>query len=469
MTDRPIVILSNRGPVSFQRVNTDLVARRGAGGLVSGLAPLLREPGRQWFAAALSDADRDAVAADPDESDFRFATRSLVVDGIVATLVALDADDLASSYEVIGNRTLWYVHHHLFDLARAPVFDEAWFAAWEAYRRVNTAFADLVIDRAPKNAVVLVQDYHLGLVGPLLRAARGDLSTVHFSHTPFGDTHVFDVLPEPARIELLEGMAGNDACGFHTMAWRDAFVACCVANGVTTPSTYVAPLGPDAADLQATTASSAFEAAAKRLDSKLAGQLVIARSDRIELSKNLIRGFLAFETLLERDARWRGRVTFAASIYPSRESNPDYVSYRRELEDTVASINARWGTDGWTPIVLDTTDNYPLSMAMLARADVVFINPIRDGLNLVAKEAMLINERGALLALSPTAGAWEELGDAAARLDPFDVRQCAQVLDELLSMEPEPRADRAQRLRTCAGARTPADWLHDQLAAVHAR
>lgn len=467
VTKRPIVIVSNRGPVSFRWVDDDLVAHRGAGGLVSGLAPLMREPDRQWIAAALNDVDRAAIAADPDSSDFGAATRSLIVDGVAATLVAVDAADLAMSYDMICNRTLWYLHHHLFDLAREPIFGDDWFAAWDAYRRVNEVFADLVVDRAPPGAVVLVQDYHLGLVGSMVAARRVDLATVHFSHTPFANPTIFDILPSGPRRELLKGMAGHDACGFHTRAWRDAFARCCEANDVAAPHTFVAPLGPDAADLHATTQSEACRAARERLEDELAGQLVIARSDRIELSKNLIRGFLAFETLLEREAQWRGRVTFAASIYPSRESNPDYVSYRRDLERTVTAINAKWATSTWTPIVLDETDNYPLSLAMLARADVVFINPIRDGLNLVAKEAMLVNERDALLALSPAAGAWDELSEVAFQVDPFDVRQCAQVLHELLSTDPTRRADLAQGLRKRAGARTPALWLHDQLDAVH--
>ncbi len=470
MADRAIVVVSNRGPVSYRRApDGSLEARRGAGGLVSGLSPLLQRPGRVWVAAALSDDDRAAVGDRPDGFTAEgVAHRRVQVDGITAVLAAVDRDDLAASYGTVCNETLWYVHHHLFDLARAPVFDGAWFAAWDAYRRVNAAFADLVAEIAPPGAAVLIQDYHLYLVASMLRDRRGDLATVHFSHTPFAEPHQFAVLPERVRHEILSGLAAHDACGFHTATWRDCHAACSAADDLTPTVSFVAPLGPDAADLAATRASDACAAAADRLDAQLAGRACIARSDRIELSKNLVRGFVAFDELLDRYPEWRDRVVFAASVYPSRESNPDYVAYRSEVEATVARVNARWATPDWTPILLNTSDDFPTSVATLARADVVLVNPIRDGLNLVASEAMLLNERDALLALSPQAGVWDTLGDAAEAVPPYDVVTTADVLHRLLSTTGPQRAARAARLRELAAARTPAAWLADQLSRLAA-
>ena len=389
--------------------------------------------------------------------------RSVAVDGLHAIVAALDADDLRLAYEVVCNATLWYLHHDLYSRATEPVFGPAWFEAWDAYRRINAGFADLVGRVAPEGAAVLVQDYHLALVGPMLAERRDDLATVHFSHTPFARPSTLAMLPDPVRRELLGGLAGHGACGFHTARWRDAFLACCAADGIDAPRSFVAPLGPDPDDLAATASSAAFADASDRLAETVGDRLLIARSDRIELSKNLIRGFQAFDVLLERHPRWREQVMFAASVYPSRESNPDYLAYRNDMERVVAEIDARWATAAWSPILLDTGDHYPSSMAALARADVVLVNPISDGLNLVAKEAMLINHRDALLALSAQAGAWDELGDAAARVHPYDLVQTADVLDELLGATPEQRARSATRLRALAGARTPADWLEDQI------
>lgn len=467
MDEQAIVVVSNRGPVAFRRdANGSLNAHRGAGGLVSGLTPLLQRPGRTWVAAALSDADRAAVAADPDVTDRRVvAHRTVEVGGIRAVLAAIDAADLTASYDDVCNATLWYVHHHLFDLARAPVFDDAWFDAWESYRRVNDAFADLVATIAPADAAVLIQDYHLYLVGSRLARRRPDLAVVHFAHTPFADAHQFAVLPDQVRLEILEGLAAYRACGFHTSAWERSYLACAAADAVAPAATFVAPLGPDAADLEATRSSAAFSEATERLDAAVGDRACLARSDRIELSKNLIRGFRAFDTLLDRHPEWRGRVCFVASVYPSREANPDYAAYRTETEACVAAINDRWATPEWTPILLDTTDDFPLSVATLARADVVLVNSVRDGLNLVASEAMLVNDRDALLALSPHAGVWEVLGEAAEAVQPWDVRQTAEVLHRLLATDTAERRTRARRLRELAASRTPADWLDDQLAA----
>ena len=438
---------------------------------MSGLTPLLAGSGdRQWLAAALSDDDRAAVAergvdhtgdSGPDE-----ARIDVEVDGIRATLLAVDAQDLRLSYDVVCNETLWYTHHHLFDLARRPTFDNDWFAAWAAYRRVNEAFAIAVATIAPQDAAVLVQDYHLCLLGPMLHLRRPDLRTVHFSHTPFATPDLFDVLPEMARRELLVGLAGHGACGFHTDRWEAAFLGSCARAGIEPPATFVSPLGPDEADLKATLISQSCQDAIAALDGTLAGRRLIARVDRIELSKNLLRGFEAFDTLLEGRPNWRNKVSFAASVYPSRESNDDYVAYRSEVSELVERINARWATVSWTPIIFNDSDNYPMSVATLARADVVLVNPVRDGLNLVAKEAMLINQRDALLALSPEAGAWAEFEGVATAVHPFDVIQTANVLDELLSLDGSERAQRASTLREIAARRTPADWLEDQVAAA---
>ncbi len=469
MDERPIVVVSNRGPVSFHRdEGGELVAKRGAGGLVSGLTPLLRARGRLWVAAALSDDDRAAIAASPDPASAGSETpwRASEIDGIHSVLAAVDAADLGASYDLVCNRTLWYIHHHLYDLASQPVFDPAWFAAWDAYRRVNRAFADLVARLAPRGAAVMIQDYHLALMGPMLAERRDDLATAHFSHTPFAEPSMFAVLPDPVRRELLGAMAGHDACGFHTSRWRDAFDACCAAEGIDPPATFVAPLGPDRDDLAATKASAAAAAATDRLEQVLGDRLLIARSDRIELSKNLVRGFAAFDVLLETHPEWRNQVTFAASVYPSRESNPDYVAYREATEACVAEIDARWSTPDWTPILLDTTDDFPTSVATLARADVVLVNSIRDGLNLVAKEAMLLSDRDALLALSPGAGAWEELGSDAAAVHPYDITQTARVLHELLGTDPDERAAGGRRGRAAPGGRRPPVGLSDQLAAL---
>jgi trehalose 6-phosphate synthase len=456
MPQRPVVIVSNRGPLSFRRGDDGgLVARKGAGGLVSGLVPLVSGTDALWVAAAISDGDRESAAGgvvDAEEMHVR--------------LLAIDPEIYRAAYDVVCNATLWFLHHGLYDLARRPRFDSRFREAWDAYRQVNRAFAEVVVETAPADAAVLVQDYHLALMAPMVLERRPDLRLVHFSHTPFANPDLWRVLPLDLGRELLAGMAANHACGFHSQRWADSFSACCVEQLGVEPTTFVAPLAPDAQDIRRVAASPACDDALARLDGELGDRALLVRVDRIELSKNILRGFLAFEDLLERYPEWRGRVVFGAFVYPSREGLPEYLAYRQEVEATVRRINERWGTPGWTPILFDPSDDFPASVAALRRADVFLINPIRDGLNLVAEEGPLVNDRDAILLLSPEAGVWDQLAGAARPVHPYDISGTADALDVALAAPAEVRAAEAAELRRRAEARTPHDWLDDQLAAA---
>ncbi|HET6949535.1 MAG TPA: trehalose-6-phosphate synthase [Acidimicrobiales bacterium] len=453
---RPVVVVSNRGPLSFRRDEAGaLVARRGAGGLVSGLGPLVAGTDSLWVAAAMSDGDRAAAEAGVvDAEDFR------------VRLLATDPETYRLAYDVISNQVLWFVYHGLYDLPREPAFGPGLAEAWQAYRTVNAAFADAVADTAPDGAAVLVQDYHLGLLGLGLAERRPDLAAVHFSHTPFATPAWLRVLPPHMAAEVVSGLAAHRACGFHTRGWAADFLACSREVLALTPATFVSPLPTDADDVRRAAASPACDAALAEIDAAVGDRRVIARVDRIELSKNLLRGFLAFDELLARSPRRRGAVVFVASVYPSRTGVPAYLDYQAEVEAVVRRINDRWGTPDWTPILYDTRDDYPHSVAVLRRADVLLVNPIRDGLNLVAKEGAIVNERNAVLCLSREAGVWDEVGEAALQVHPYDLVGTAEALEAALAMPAAERAPRAARLRELSVARRPADWLADQLAAA---
>jgi trehalose 6-phosphate synthase len=456
---RPVVIVSNRGPVTFSHAaDGSLVARRGSGGLVSGLAPLVAGTGATWVAAALSDADRDAAAAGPVDAG-----------GFTVRTLAPDPATFAMAYDVVCNAWLWFVHHGLFDAARRPVADRRFARAWQAYTEVNDLFAKAVAEQAPPGAVVLVQDYHLCLMGRRLASLRSDIDAVHFSHTPFTGPDGLALLPDFAASDLLDAMGSFTACGFHATRWARRFEQCCAEVLGTEPATFVSPLGPDAADLATSAAAEATTAAAARLDAMVGDRALIVRVDRIELSKNLLRGFRAFDLLLTEHPEWRERVVFAANVYPSRQGLPEYLAYRQEVEGAVTAINRRWSTASWTPVLADFTDDYPGSVAALTRYDVLLVNPVRDGLNLVAKEGPLVNTNDGVLVLSTEAGAAEELGSAAVMVNPFDVAGTADALHRALTMDAGARAIHAGAVRDLAGRHTPATWLADQLAAANGR
>jgi trehalose 6-phosphate synthase len=456
-----MIVVSHRGPFRFERTGDEtFVAHRGAGGVVSALGPLFGpEQEACWIAAAMSDDDHAAVHAGATD----------VAGDVGLTLLALDRDQHRLHYDIVSNGVLWFLHHGLFDRVRRPRFDTHFRDAWDAYVAVNDAFAAAVADTAGDGDVVLVQDYHLSLVPGRLRKQRPDLHVVHFTHTPFAGPDDITVLPSDVAEQMCGALATGPA-GFHTARWAEAYtrsVRRVLGEGAARPASFVSSLGPDVAALEEVARTPAARAAASALADAVGERLVIVRTDRIEPSKNIVRGFLAFDRLLEARAGLRGRVVFVAMVYPSRQGLAEYLAYGNEIEQAVARINDRWATRDWTPILFDDRDDFARSVAAMQRYDVLLVNPLRDGLNLVAKEGPVVNRRDGIVCLSPEAGAYDELHAAVLPVHPYDIEHTAAALDTALTMPFDERAARADRLRELATARTPADWLRDLVG--HAR
>jgi len=274
------------------------------------------------------------------------------------------------------------------------------------------------------------------------------------------------VLPESTAREILTGMAAATACGFHTTRWEAAYRSCCADMGIEPGPTFVSPLAPNQAHLEARAASTAARTARRHIDDLVGDRRLVVRVDRVEPSKNLLRGFWAFDELLQMRPDWRGKVTMLALGYASRETLAEYLAYGTEVEHAVARVNETWGTKDWTPIILDVADDPDRSFAALTRYDVLLVNAVRDGLNLVAKEGPLVNDTNGVLALSREAGAFEELGQVALGLNPHDVADTADVLAAALDMPAAERARHAAALRGIVERRHAKDWLADLLAAA---
>jgi trehalose 6-phosphate synthase len=301
-----------------------------------------------------------------------------------------------------------------------------------------------------------------------LRAQRPDLRVVHFTHTPFAGPDDYSVLPTDIG-EALCGALASGPAGFHTKRWAEGYrqsARATLGKGAQIVAPFAASLGPDIAALEEVAVSAAARTAAATLADAVGDRLVIARSDRIDPSKNIVRGFLAFDRLLEARPGLRGRVVFVAMVYPSRQGLAEYLAYENEVEQVVAKVNDRWATADWQPILLDDRDDFARSIAGMQRYDVLLVNSIKDGLNLVAKEGPIVNRRDGVLCLSPETGSWAEMHSAAIRVHPYDLEQCAGALDDALSMPLDERAARAAKLRALATARTPADWLDDLVRAA---
>ena len=454
MAAHHVTVLSNRSPYSVAEANGELRLGPGIGGLASALAPLASREDVTWVSAASSRAER-RVAAEGSFDD-------------IVQFVEIDAETYHRYYDDIANSTLWFVHHGMYDRVAGRAFDADWHRSWDSYRAVNRLFAEAAATCAPAGSLVLVQDYHLALVGQALRRARPDLTVCHFSHTPFATPSDLEVLPSAVTRELLEAMASYDLCGFHCTAWEEAYLASSLDLVGECSKTVVAPLGPDAESLASRVQSSGCRAYGEALDTLVADRKLIVRIDRLEPSKNLLRGFQAFAELLESEARWREQVVFVALVSPSRETSPEYAAYRRAVEGTVAEINDRWATAGWMPIVLTIGDNIDRSFAALERYDVLLVNSVRDGLNLVAKEGPLLNRRNGVLVLSRKTGAWESMSNGALELNPFDVFETRLALARALDMGQRERTARAAMARHGASLFDWSSWLAEHFRALGA-
>jgi trehalose 6-phosphate synthase len=461
-----LVVLSNRGPFSLvEEDDGSLSPRPGGGGLAPSLAAALNgREGTTWVAAALSEADRRG-AAEAKEGGGDLETGQK---GLSLHLVSLEPEVLGAAYDVVANATLWFVLHGLFDASRRPVFDRIWFEAWGRFREYNESFAAATAEVAAEGAVVLVNDYHLVLVGGWLARERPDLKTVHFSHTAFATPEELAMLPSAVAREVVESMSGFGACGFHSARWEERFRRCAVADGITPPRTFHTPLGADQARLAEAAATPECAQRSAELEMLVGDRALLLRNDRIELSKNILRGLRAFDALLEERAEWRGRVVHLVRSYASREGLPEYLAYRSEIEQLAALVNDRWTErcGGRPPVELAVSDDFPSTVAALRRYDVLLVNPIRDGMNLVAKEGPLLNERDGTVVLSKEAGAYDELHDLVFAVQPFDVVDTAAKLHAALSLGSGARAEQAAGLRRLAAVNSPAEWLHAVLEAA---
>jgi trehalose 6-phosphate synthase len=473
-----LLVASNRGPLSFRVAeNGQLTSSRGGGGLVSGLSTMGSDDGPPvvWVCAALSDPDRMAARSAPDG---RIDLDGHDTGGLAVRMIDIESATFHRAYNAIANSTLWFVHHMLYATPMAPSFDATFRREWASFETYNQAFAQALAAEAAEGAKVLVQDYHLPLAPRMLRELRPDLRIAHFSHTPWAPVDYFRILPADVARAVLLGMLGADHAGFHSQRWADAFADCCVdvlgAHRGEQSVTYegrttrlgVHPLGVDGDALRARAAQDDVQTRLDALRGRLEDRQAIVRVDRTELSKNIGRGLLAYRELLRRYPEWLGRVTHLASAYPSRHDLPEYREYTAAVQRLAAEIEDEFGTDDWRPIVLDVNDDYARSLALYRAGDVVLLNPVRDGMNLVAKEVPVLSEKGCAVVLSTEAGAADEFGEDALLVNPFDVSGTADALHQALSMSAEERRARTARLAKVATALPPSAWLAQQVDAI---
>jgi trehalose 6-phosphate synthase len=470
---RPLVLVSNRGPVTFQE---DGSVKRGSGGLVTALTGLASHRDAVWIASALTDGD---VAKAKEEGDKPFSVRSPAGGEYQVRLVASDPEAYDRFYNIFANPMLWFIQHYLWDLSNAPDVRRNEIEAFEyGYNVVNEDLAHAVVEEIEDEdePVVMVHDYHLYTLPALVRRARPDVFLHHFVHIPWTQSDAWRVLPGRIREEIYTGLLANDIIGFHTQSYRRNFLQCCrdlmdlevdFGEGVVhfeDREVWVRsyPLPIDQKAIQQVASSDGVRDQEEELLRRRREHLVL-RVDRADLSKNVLRGFSAFDLFLEQHPEFRERVTFIAQLMPSRTDVPEYAEYLERIEALVAVVNHRHGTPDWMPINLKLRDDLEEAVASYKHYDVLLVNAMFDGMNLVAKEGPMVNERDGVSILSENTGAHEELGDYALSVNPFDLQELADSIHAALTMREDERARRLQGLKEIVTARDPGDWIDEQL------
>jgi trehalose 6-phosphate synthase len=478
---RKLIVVSNRGPVTYARSGGERIAQRGGGGLVTALRSLMLHHDVTWIASAMSDEDR-VVSKENNGGAFEETAR----DGSSYHLRLLAHEEQAYDwfYNVIANPMLWFVQHHLWELAVTPSIDHGVHHAWEeGYVSVNRAFAAAVVDELDRDphASVFFHDYHLYVAPRVVRDARPDARLVQFIHIPWPGTDSWSVLPVGMRRAIHDGVLANDVLGFHTRRWRRNFMRAAEDIVGATPDWARDALGYDGRRVAVTASpisidTSEFDELAQSAEVLEAGrklqpqrpEKLILRVDRTDPSKNIVRGFRAFEIYLDGHPEMHRRVSLLALLDPSRQEIPEYAEYVGAIQREARRVNDRFQQEGWVPIDLDISDNFPRVVAAYKDFDVLLVNAIFDGLNLVAKEASFVNERDGVLILSENAGVYEELGDWAVSINPFDVAGQAAAIHRALEMPAEERRERLEAIRSWVREHDLAAWIDAQLWALDA-
>jgi trehalose 6-phosphate synthase len=479
---RKLIVAANRAPVTFSReTDGSRSARRGGGGLVTALRSLITQQDVTWVASAMSVEDH-AVAEEAGSEPLEEAAG----DGSPyrLRLVAHDPQAYDLYYNVVSNPVLWFAQHYLWGLVEAPNIDNGLHQAWaDGYLAVNRTFADAVVEelgREPE-AAVFFHDYHLYIAPRIVRERMPEATLSHFVHIPWPQPDYWRVLPESIRRSVHDGMLANDLVSFHTERWCRNFLRCCEdvlgaksdfsAGRVTyqgrTVHVHARPISVDPAEFAESAASEQVLEEEASLAASRPEKLIV-RVDRTDPSKNIVRGFRAYELLLEDHPELHGRVGMLALLDPSRQDIPEYSEYLGAIQRAARVVNDRFRTEGWMPLEVRIEDNFHQAVAAYKQYDVLLVNAIFDGMNLVAKEAPLVNERNGVLVLSENTGAHDELGEWALTINPFDLSGQAAALHEALTMDEGERRRRLAGIRAHVTDHDIGGWIEAQLADLDA-
>jgi trehalose 6-phosphate synthase len=473
-----LIIATNRGPVEFyQDQQGELKHRRGPGGVVTALVGAAKDMDVTWVAMAMTEGDRRAIKELQQSGVMPSPQRG---NNMLLRYVAISRAAYRRHYEQISNQLLWFVQHYLYDPSEdeqnTRKIQEDWSTGYEV---ANRAIADAVIAEIVRGEgipIVMLHDYHLYLAPAMIREQHPTIIMQQFIHIPWPDIRYWQLLPANVPQAIFNGLVGNDIIGFQTERDAHNFLegARTLLEGSvvdfeqgavwwqghhTQVRTY--PISISVTEEKRQAQSLAGRRAAERIK-PLLGKQTIMRVDRIEPTKNILRGFQAYAMLLEQHPELRGAVKFLAFLVPSRQTLPKYKRLASEIKKLVNEINERFGTAGWTPITTFYENDRVQALAAMRFYDVLLVNPIIDGMNLVAKEGPVVNRQNGILVLSRTAGAFQQLGKFAIPVTPTDVAETAEALYQALTMPREERRLLSAQTRQAVESHDLNEWLQCQ-------
>jgi trehalose 6-phosphate synthase len=480
-----LIIVSNRGPVEYT-VSQDktLKHRRGSGGVVTALVGAVKQMEATWVALAMTEGDRLALQQAHDGllpsplPDTPLQLRYITVPKVV----------YRKYYDIISNQVLWFLQHYLLDQQDGSLSPEQMQDAWErGYCKANQALADAVcaeLDRDAEPAVVLLQDYHLYLTSAMIRKRHYNRSMIlqQFIHIPWPEVRYWQTsLPTNITQAIYTGLLGNDILGFQTRRDAQNFLEGVPAvlpeaeidrdkrtilhqDHRTLVRDY--PISISVSEEQRIVQSAAGRRAVQQIQ-PLLGEQTIMRVDRIEPTKNIVQGFQAYKQLLEQHPELQKKVRFLAFLVPSRQSLPLYRRYNNDVLAAINETNQQFACDGWTPISAFVENDRTQALAALQFYDVLLVNPLIDGMNLVAKEGPIVNKRDGVLVLSRTSGAFQQLELACIPISP-DARETAEALFQALTLSPEERHSKADLARQEVEHNDLQTWITQQVHDINA-
>ncbi len=474
LSPRRLILASNRGPIEYYFTeDRQLQSRRGSGGVVTALGSLANHVELDWIASAMGEGDRQAAQRAQGE---RFKVPQ-ADENLYLHFIASPRNTYHKFYSVICNPLLWFLQHYMWSSSRTPNIDHAVHDAWDnGYVPVNQAFAQAVIDEAARSEpppIIILNDYHLYLVSAYIRRQMPNLIIQHFIHIPWPSPSYWQLLPSSMRQAIFTSLCTTDIVGLQTARDVLSFLHCCqslideaevdyrqqtvrINEHIVQVKAY--PISIDVAGLKKMVSSTTLKEYEEKLR-PLYGEQTIVRVDRAEPSKNIIRGFRAFDRLLEQYPQFVGKVKLIAFLVPTRTHLRPYQRYIQEVTQLIEAINNKYQNKEWHPIDFFYENNYIQAIAGMRLYDVLLVNAVIDGMNLVAKEGPTVNNRDGVLILSETVGAYEQLGQNALTVAPADLEGTTQALYTALTMPADERHKRATGLKGSIEEEDITNWL----------